>query len=159
MRAILAGPSTPSLRAVESQETSTLMPAAAGSPAVADVPASSRTGERSGRRPRASRPAAERAAKKHPYINRELAWLDYSARVLFEAGDVRNPILERINFVTIFASIPGARYEAARTKEAMASISSTENRREFLIDALRCYQEIGARPDADRVGVRLTASG
>jgi len=53
----------------------------------------------------------------------------------------------------------GARYEAARTKEAMASISSTENRREFLIDALRCYQEIGARPDADRVGVRLTVSG
>jgi polyphosphate kinase len=89
------------------------MRAAAGSPAVADLPASSRTGERAGRRSRANRPAAgraaeraaERAAKKHPYINRELAWLDYSARVLFEAGDVRNPILERINFLTIFASM------------------------------------------------------
>jgi hypothetical protein len=46
----------------------------------------------------------------------------------------------------------GARYEAARTREAMASISSTENRRELLLDALGCYQEIGARRDADRVG-------
>ena len=46
----------------------------------------------------------------------------------------------------------GARYEAARTREAMASISSTENRRELLLDALECYQEIGARRDADRVG-------
>jgi polyphosphate kinase len=90
------------------------MRAAAGSPTAADVPVSSRTGERAGRRPRASRSAddraeradrAHRAANKHPYINRELAWLDYAARVLFEAGDVRNPILERINFLTIFASM------------------------------------------------------
>ena len=82
------------------------MRAAAGSPAPVEVPASSRPEERVARRPRAGRPAtAERAAKKHPYINRELAWLDYSARVLYEAGDARNPILERINFLTIFAGM------------------------------------------------------
>ena len=40
-----------------------------------------------------------------PYLNRELSWLEYSARVLFEASDVRNPILERINFLTIFAGM------------------------------------------------------
>ena len=29
------------------------------------------------------------------YINRELSWLDWNARVLYQAQDVRNPLLER----------------------------------------------------------------
>jgi polyphosphate kinase len=40
-----------------------------------------------------------------PYLNRELSWLDYSGRVLYEARDARNPLLERVNFLTIFASM------------------------------------------------------
>src|SRR6185369_16593495 len=51
------------------------------------------------------RPARKRAAPERPYINRELSWLDYAARVLYEARDARNPLLERINFLTIFASM------------------------------------------------------
>src|SRR5688572_2854095 len=39
-----------------------------------------------------------------PYINRELSWLEFNARVLFEAGDERNPLIERVRFLTIFAS-------------------------------------------------------
>src|SRR3954451_16243945 len=39
-----------------------------------------------------------------PYLNRELAWLDFNARVLHEARDERNPILERVKFLSIFAS-------------------------------------------------------
>ena len=42
---------------------------------------------------------------KNPYINRELSWLDYAGRVLFEARDARNPLLDRVNFLTIFASM------------------------------------------------------
>jgi polyphosphate kinase len=38
-----------------------------------------------------------------PYLNRELAWLDFNARVLFEARDERNPLLERVKFLSIFA--------------------------------------------------------
>ena len=49
--------------------------------------------------------ATERTAKKHPYLNRELSWLDYAGRVLFEARDPRTPLLDRINFLTIFASM------------------------------------------------------
>jgi polyphosphate kinase len=38
-----------------------------------------------------------------PYINRELSWLEFNARVLHESRDVRNPLLERLKFLTIFA--------------------------------------------------------
>src|SRR4029078_8212371 len=48
-------------------------------------------------------PARKRAAPERPYITRELSWLDYAARVLFEARDPRNPLLDRVNFLTIFA--------------------------------------------------------
>ena len=36
------------------------------------------------------------------YINRELSWLAYDARVLEEALDKRNPLLERVKFLAIF---------------------------------------------------------
>jgi len=41
------------------------------------------------------------------YINRELSMLDFFERVLFEARDSRNPLLERVKFVGIVGSILG----------------------------------------------------
>ncbi len=38
------------------------------------------------------------------YLNRELSWLDFNARVLALAEDERLPLLERIKFLAIFAS-------------------------------------------------------
>ena len=39
-----------------------------------------------------------------PILNRELSWIEFNARVLHEARDARNPILERVKFLAIFAS-------------------------------------------------------
>ena len=55
------------------------------------------------RPPSTRRPAHPRAAPPVPYINRELSWLDFNARVLYEATDPRNALLERVRFLAIFA--------------------------------------------------------
>jgi polyphosphate kinase len=38
------------------------------------------------------------------YLNRELSWLAFDARVLHEATDPRVPLLERVKFLAIFSS-------------------------------------------------------
>ena len=44
------------------------------------------------------------AKKPEVYVNRELSWLQFNERVLEEARDDRNPLLERLNFAAIFQS-------------------------------------------------------
>src|SRR3954453_15882885 len=54
-------------------------------------------------------PAATSLAEQDPlpedrYLNRELSWLDFNARVLALAADTSLPLLERAKFLGIFAS-------------------------------------------------------
>ena len=57
----------------------------------------------------AAPPAATPAAINDPlpedrYLNRELSWLDFNARVLALADDQSLPLLERAKFLAIFTS-------------------------------------------------------
>ncbi len=63
------------------------------------APASPVVSARPSRPPRPSR----REKSEFPYLNRELSWLEFNARVLHEAKDARNPLLERAKFAAIFA--------------------------------------------------------
>jgi polyphosphate kinase len=57
--------------------------------------------------PAATPPSEDSAAERLPrdrYLNRELSWLDFNARVLALAEDESLPLLERAKFLAIFAS-------------------------------------------------------
>jgi polyphosphate kinase len=51
-----------------------------------------------------ARGPAHAEAAELPLINRELSSLEFNRRVLYEARDERNPVLERVKFLAIFAS-------------------------------------------------------
>ncbi len=48
--------------------------------------------------------AAIETGDPHQYLNRELSWLEFNARVLAEAGSPDVPIFERLKFLGIFFS-------------------------------------------------------
>jgi len=54
--------------------------------------------------PAATAPAVENPLPEDRYLNRELSWLDFNARVLALAADTSLPLLERAKFLAIFAS-------------------------------------------------------
>src|SRR6266704_4691763 len=49
-------------------------------------------------------PAANRSSDPKNFINRELSWLEFNRRVLEEAQDPTQPLIERVKFLSIFSS-------------------------------------------------------
>ncbi|HEX6869227.1 MAG TPA: polyphosphate kinase 1, partial [Candidatus Limnocylindrales bacterium] len=96
-------------------------------------------GPRVASRPR-RRPSRDQRA---PILNRELSWIDFNARVLHEAKDVRNPLLERVKFLAIFAGnldeffqvrVSGLRRQVESNRAYMSSDGMTPNEQ---LDAIR----------------------
>ncbi len=62
------------------------------------------TGDTPDAPPAATSPAELDALPEDRYLNRELSWLDFNARVLALAADTSLPLLERAKFLAIFSS-------------------------------------------------------
>src|ERR1051325_6267673 len=54
--------------------------------------------------PKVVQTAHERFGDPKNFINRELSWLEFNRRVLEEAQDPTQPLIERIKFLSIFSS-------------------------------------------------------
>ncbi|HZZ29506.1 MAG TPA: polyphosphate kinase 1 [Pirellulales bacterium] len=108
------------------------------------------------------------------FINRELSWLDFNARVLEEAEDTQTPLLERVKFLAIFSSnldeffmvrVAGLREQAFGDGapqdyspdglRAIAQLQRITKRTQELVAAqYRCWNE-AVRPALNREGIRL----
>ena len=122
--------------------------------------------------PAATPPPTTAAAAQLPadrYLNRELSWLDFNARVLALAEDPSEPLLERAKFLAIFSSnldefymvrVAGLkrRAEAGLSVRSADGLSPTE---QLTLIAERTQELAGrhARVFLDQVRPALTADG
>ena len=106
------------------------------------------------------------------YINRELSWVDFNARVLEEAKDQRNPLLERVKFLAIFSNnfdeffmirVAGLRQQvqARVTKtpaDGMTPLEQLDALREKIIplqeEKRRCWQD-EIKPELAKHGIHV----
>ncbi len=106
------------------------------------------------------------------YLNRELSWLEFNKRVLEEAEDPINPLLERVKFLAIFFNnldeffmirISGLREQLSSGVQE-ASLDGTSpstqlgNIRDYLLESfgriLRCWKE-ELLPNLSKVGIHI----
>jgi len=108
------------------------------------------------------------------FINRELSWLEFNARVLEEAQDESNPLLERVKFLAIFASnldeffmvrVAGLREQAfgaelpqAPPADGLAPLTQLQRiaqRTEQLVDQQYACWNQSIHPALDAAGIRI----
>lgn len=106
------------------------------------------------------------------FVNRELSWLAFNARVLHEALDPRTPLLERLKFLAIFSTnldefyqvrVAGLRRQVAAGVQKAPADGMTPSAqleaidrevRALCADAQRCLHE-SLLPALDAHGIRL----
>ncbi|ORB32477.1 RNA degradosome polyphosphate kinase [Mycolicibacterium parafortuitum] len=76
----------------QDSSAASVLPAVAGPDSAPEAP------------PATTAPTVENPLPDNRYLNRELSWLDFNARVLALAADPSLPLLERLKFLAIFAS-------------------------------------------------------
>lgn len=119
----------------------------------------------------------EHAFQAEHFINRELSWLEFNARVLEEAEDEANPLLERVKFLSIFNSnldeffmvrVAGLREQAFGdgapqdyTPDGLRAITQLQRvakkTQELVAAAYLCWNE-SVLPQLNREGIHLLAN-
>src|ERR1041385_8598008 len=90
--------------------------------------------------------AAQAIGPEH-FVNRELSWLEFNARVLEEAEDETNPLLERLKFLSIFSSnldeFMMVRVSGVRSQ--MQGLAEPEDRMPEQLSIHEQFQQVHAR--------------
>ena len=125
-------------------------------------------------RPKSQKVLAETGMRSENFVNRELSWLEFNARVLEEARDPEVPLLERLKFLAIFSSnldqffmirVAGVKHQISAAVEEGGPDGLTPARvmeaiaaRAHELGALqhRCFND-EIRPQLEKQGVRLLA--
>src|ERR1700704_2135289 len=112
------------------------------------------------------------AFKPEHFLNRELSWLEFNQRVLDEALDARNPLLERLKFFCIVSSnldeffevrVAGIKQqiESDTVERSMDGLTSTETFqaivkrvRQMMHDQYACWRE-DLQPALAKQGIRI----
>jgi polyphosphate kinase len=112
------------------------------------------------------------ANQRTPLLNREASWLKFNWRVLEEAGDMRNPLLERVKFLAISASNLDEFFEVrvggllqqledghnSTTPDGLTMVEERElikeATREFVEEQYSCWND-RLRPELAEQGIRV----
>jgi polyphosphate kinase len=111
-------------------------------------------------------------SNRSPLLNREASWLKFNWRVLEEAGDLRNPLLERVKFLAISASNLDEFFEVrvggllqqledghnSTTPDGLTMVEERElikdATHEFVEEQYSCWNE-GLRAELTEQGIRV----
>ena len=118
--------------------------------------------------PKDDAPASEAIDLSSAWLDRDIGWLEFNARVLHEALDQRTPLLERVKFLAIFSSNLDEffmkRMALIRPMAGDSSLVAQERReqllvkREMILSMLKreasCYVDV-LRPELAGHGVHL----